>query len=99
MAVDGSLTVVEAPVELEVSGEREADSHGDPAEAPPAGLPHHPTVDQDHRHAEVELGEELRVAVDVAQSGLDPQLAQPGQRLVAEMATGSGDQVDLHPSA
>src|SRR2546427_7447266 len=38
MAVDGSLMVVEAPVELEVSGEREPDSDGDAAKALPAGL-------------------------------------------------------------
>ena|SRR5438105_11545204 len=64
-----------------------------------ATLRDHPAVHQHHRHPEVVEPEELGVGVHVALSWLYAQLPQRRQRVVAQMTSPAGDQLDVHAAS
>ena len=57
------------------------------------------TSDQDDRDAPVVEAEQAVVGVDVGQLGLDAEIAEQAQGVVAEVTALAGDQDDLRPCA
>ena len=64
--------------------------------APNGALPHHPAVYEHDRHAEVVKREERGIAVHVSLLGLDSELPEQPEGLVAEVATLASDELDVH---
>jgi len=59
-------------------------------------LEHNGVIDQDDRDAPVVEAKELVIGVDVNDLGLDVELMKEAERLLTQVAAGSGDQDDPH---